>query len=57
LAASTIAPECPQAGLRETPICFSTARKLFRAEAPADVTSVRAKSSRRGKSTADKWHQ
>jgi hypothetical protein len=35
----------------------STERELFRADTPADVTSVRAKSSRHGKSTADKWNQ
>lgn len=32
-------------------------REIFRADTPADVTSVRAKSSRHGKSTADKWNQ
>ena len=32
-------------------------RGIKRAGAPADVTSVRAKSSRHGKSTADKWNQ
>lgn len=31
--------------------------ELYRADTPADVTSVRAKSSRHGKSTADKWNQ
>ena len=35
----------------------STERELFRADTPPDVTSVRAKSSRHGKSTADKWNQ
>jgi hypothetical protein len=35
----------------------STEREIFRADTPADVTSVRAKSSRHGKSTADKWNQ
>jgi hypothetical protein len=35
----------------------STERKLFRAGTPPDVTSVRAKSSRHGKSTADKWNR
>jgi hypothetical protein len=35
----------------------STEREVFRADTPADVTSVRAKSSRHGKSTADKWNQ
>jgi hypothetical protein len=35
----------------------STERQVFRADTPADVTSVRAKSSRHGKSTADKWNQ
>lgn len=35
----------------------STEREIFRAGTPADVTSVRAKSSRHGKSTADKWNQ
>jgi hypothetical protein len=29
----------------------------YRAGTPAEVTSVRAKSSRHGKSTADKWNQ
>ena len=32
-------------------------RELTRAGTPADVTSIRAKSSRHGKSTADKWNQ
>jgi hypothetical protein len=32
-------------------------REISRADTPADVTSVRAKSSRHGKSTADKWNQ
>jgi len=32
-------------------------RAIFRADTPQDVTSVRAKSSRHGKSTADKWNQ
>lgn len=32
-------------------------RGIFRADTPQDVTSVRAKSSRHGKSTADKWNQ
>ena len=31
--------------------------ELFEAGAPPDVSSVRAKSSRHGKSTADKWNQ
>lgn len=31
--------------------------ELFRARTPQDVTSVRAKSQRHGKSTADKWNQ
>ena len=35
----------------------SAERKLSRASTPADVTSARAKSSRHGKSTADKWNQ
>jgi hypothetical protein len=34
-----------------------TEREIYRADTPADVTSVRAKSSRHGKSTADKWNQ
>ncbi|HEU4975029.1 MAG TPA: hypothetical protein VFT50_08050 [Baekduia sp.] len=32
-------------------------RELDQPGAPADVRSVRAKSSRHGKSTADKWNQ
>ena len=32
-------------------------RDVFAADTPQDVTSVRAKSSRHGKSTADKWSQ
>lgn len=32
-------------------------RDVFAADTPQDVTSVRAKSSRHGKSTADKWNQ
>ena len=32
-------------------------RKLIDPQTPPDVTSVRAKSSRHGKSTADKWNQ
>lgn len=35
----------------------STEREVFGAGTPADVTNVRAKSSRHGKSTADKWNQ
>lgn len=31
--------------------------ELFDASTPPDVTSVRAKSQRHGKSTADKWNQ
>jgi hypothetical protein len=31
--------------------------EVFDAHTPPDVTSVRAKSRRRGKSTADKWNQ
>lgn len=31
--------------------------EIFDARTPPDVTSVRAKSSRHGKSTADKWNQ
>lgn len=34
-----------------------TEREIFSADTPPDVTSVRAKSSRHGKSTADKWNQ
>jgi hypothetical protein len=32
-------------------------REVMKARTPADVTSVRAKSTRHGKSTADKWNQ
>ena len=32
-------------------------RDVFAADTPQDVTSVRAKSSRHGKSTDDKWNQ
>lgn len=32
-------------------------QEIYRADTPQDVTSVRAKSSRHGKSTADKWNQ
>jgi hypothetical protein len=35
----------------------NTERRVFRAGTPPDVTSVRAKSSRHGKLTADKWNQ
>lgn len=35
----------------------STEAELFKAGTPPDVTSVRAKSYRHGKSTADKWNQ
>jgi hypothetical protein len=31
--------------------------EIFKAGTPADVTSVRAKSERHRKSTADKWNQ
>jgi hypothetical protein len=31
--------------------------EIFAADTPADVTSVRAKSSRHRKETADKWNQ
>jgi hypothetical protein len=32
-------------------------REVMKAHTPPDVTSVRAKSTRHGKSTADKWNQ
>jgi hypothetical protein len=32
-------------------------REVMKAPTPPDVTSVRAKSTRHGKSTADKWNQ
>jgi hypothetical protein len=35
----------------------NTEQEIFSADTPPDVTSVRAKSSRHGKSTADKWNQ
>jgi hypothetical protein len=35
----------------------NTERKVFAADTPPDVTSVRAKSSGHGKKTADKWNQ
>lgn len=35
----------------------SAERELSKAGTPADVSSVRAKSSRHGTSTADKWNQ
>ena len=35
----------------------NTEAEIFSASTPPDVTSVRAKSSRHGKSTADKWNQ
>jgi hypothetical protein len=35
----------------------NTEHKLFRAGTPQDVTSVRAKSQRHRKSTADRWNQ
>jgi hypothetical protein len=35
----------------------NTERKIFEADTPQDVTSVRAKSSGHGKKTADKWNQ
>ena len=35
----------------------NTEAEIFAASTPPDVTSVRAKSSRHGKSTADKWNQ
>ena len=35
----------------------NTEAEIFSASNPPDVTSVRAKSSRHGKSTADKWNQ
>jgi hypothetical protein len=34
-----------------------TQQKVTDANTPPDVTSTRAKSSRHGKSTADKWNQ
>ncbi len=34
-----------------------TSGEIFDAATPPDVTSVRAKSRRHGKSTADKWNQ
>lgn len=35
----------------------NTQSEVFRAHTPQDVTDPRAKSSRHGKSTADKWNQ
>jgi hypothetical protein len=35
----------------------NTEGKLFRAGTPQDVTSLRAKSQRHRKSTADRWNQ
>jgi hypothetical protein len=35
----------------------NTEDEVFARGTPQDVTSVRAKSQRRGKSTADKWNQ
>lgn len=35
----------------------NTEREVFSADTPQDVTDVRAKSSRHGGSTADKWNQ
>ena len=35
----------------------NTEREVFDAATPPDVSSTRAKSSRHGKSTADKWNQ
>jgi hypothetical protein len=35
----------------------NTQDEVFARGTPQDVTSVRAKSQRRGKSTADKWNQ
>ena len=35
----------------------NTEAELYAAKTPQDVTSVRAKSNRHGKSTADKWNQ
>jgi hypothetical protein len=35
----------------------NTERQIYDARTPPDVTSVRAKSRRHGKSTADKWNQ
>ncbi len=32
-------------------------QEIFAADTPPDVASIRAKSSRHGKSTADKWNQ
>jgi hypothetical protein len=34
-----------------------TSRNLFAASRPPDVASVRAKSTRHGKVTADRWNQ
>jgi hypothetical protein len=34
-----------------------TSRKIFSARTPPDVTSTRAKSTRHGKVTADRWNQ
>lgn len=35
----------------------NTQSEIFKASTPPDVTSVRAKSKRHRKSTADKWNQ
>ena len=35
----------------------NTEAEIFKSGTPPDVTSVRAKSQRHGKSTADKWNQ
>lgn len=42
---------------RSRPGAAGNERELFKAGTPPDVPNVRAKSSRHGKSTADKWNQ
>jgi len=45
------------AARRSRGLMVDTEDELDRADTPADVSSVRAKSQRHGKSTADKWNQ
>jgi hypothetical protein len=45
------------ASRRSRALMVDTEDQLDRADTPADVSSVRAKSQRHGKSTADKWNQ
>lgn len=44
-------------GRRSRRMMSNTEEQLYKSDSPPDVASVRQKSQRHGKSTADKWNQ